>query len=247
MVRTVDYQTRNRAVLSAAINRHIKEGIPIASEGIAQDFSLSSATIRNIFAGLEKDGYLTHPYTSGGRIPTKKGYRYYVDFLLSQMELLEEEKEAIIKEYKREINRIEDALERTSEVISAVTHYASVVSLLNWQDRFFYKGISFILEEPEFQDSARIRLLIKMLEDKQHLLNALNRDFDGQIKVYIGEEIGCDEISNCALAVSIYNVKNQPLGRLAVLGPMRMDYSRIIPALGYVSAVLTQTLEEILE
>ena len=76
MVRNVDYQSRRKEVLACTINRYIKTAAPVASEDIAAEFSLSSATIRNIFADLEKEGFLTHPYTSGGRIPTQNGYRY---------------------------------------------------------------------------------------------------------------------------------------------------------------------------
>jgi transcriptional regulator of heat shock response len=245
MVRTVDYQARRRLVLEAAINKYILEAEPIASEDIASDFDLSSATIRNIFADLEESGYLTHPYTSGGRIPTDKGYRYYVDFMISQMTLLDNEKKRIAEEYKRETKRLDDVLEDTSEIISTITHYAGIVSFLEWQDRFFYKGISRILEQPEFQDSGKIRLLIKMVEDKQLLLGIINRDFTEKVKVYIGHELGCPEMENCSLVVSSYRLKEKPSGRLAVLGPVRMEYKQIIPSLEYISDVLTGVLDNI--
>jgi len=245
MVRTVDYAARRRLVLEAAINKYIGDAEPIASEDIASDFDLSSATIRNIFAELEEAGYLTHLYTSGGRIPTDKGYRYYVDFLISQMTLLDNEKERIAKEYKRKIKRLDDALEETSEVISTVTHYAGIVSFFEWQDKFFYKGISHILEQPEFQDFEKIRLLIRMIEDKQHLLEIINRDFTEKVKVYIGHELGCPEMGNCSLVVSAYRLKDRRSGRLAVLGPVRMAYRQIIPSLEYISDVLTGVLDNI--
>lgn len=245
MVRTVDYELRRRGILSATISRYIQDALPVSSEDIADEFKLSSATIRNIFAELEESGYLTHPYTSGGRLPTDRGYRYYVDFLISQMELLQDEKERITREYKKKIKRLDDALEETSEVISAITHYAGIVSLLEWQDKFFYKGISYILEQPEFQNMEKMRLLIKMIEDKQRLLSIINRDFDGKVKVYIGKETGCPEMENCSLVVSSYNSKDGPCGRLAVLGPARMQYRQIIPTLEYISDVLSDVLEDI--
>lgn len=245
MVKNVDYETRRRAVLTATINQYIEEAMPVASEDIAHDFELSSATIRNIFAELEDSGLLMHPYTSGGRIPTDKGYRYYVDFLVSQMQLLDEEKQHITKEYKKVINRLEDALEETPEIISAITHHAAIVSFLEWQDKFFYKGISYVLEQPEFHDFEKMRLLIKMLEDKQNLLEIINRDFDGKVKVYIGKELGCPEMVNCSLVVSSYRLKDKPLGRLAVLGPARMQYTHVISTLEYVSDVLTEVLGNI--
>lgn len=245
MVKTVDHESRRRAVLAATINRFIQKAIPVSSEDMAREFALSPATIRNIFMELEEAGYLTHPYTSGGRIPTNKGYRYYVDFLISQMGLLEEEKERISKEYHSEIKRLDEVLERTSEIISTVTHYAGLVSFLEWQSKFFYKGISSVLNEPEFQNLNSMRSLIRMIEDKQKLLDIINRDFTGNIKVYIGEELGYPEIENCSLVVSTCKVKDRPLGRLAVLGPKRMEYKHTIPTLEYISDVLTDLLEDI--
>lgn len=247
MVRDIDYDLRKRQVLAATINKYIKEANPVASEDIAKDFDLSSATIRNIFAQLEATGYLTHPYTSGGRIPTDKGYRYYVDFLLSEIELLDEEKECIVKEYKKKTYGLEDILDKTSELISMITHYAGIVSLLDWKNKFFYKGISFILEQPEFQDLYRIRLLLKMFEEKQLLLNIINRDFKEKVKIYIGKELECAEIENCALVISSYCIKDEPKGRIAVLGPKRLEYGHIIPVLEFVSELLTETLEKIEE
>ncbi|MDD4894162.1 MAG: DeoR family transcriptional regulator [Candidatus Omnitrophica bacterium] len=245
MVKTVDYESRRRAVLSATINRYIKNAQPVASEDIAAEFDLSPATIRNIFAELEEANYLTHPYTSGGRIPTKKGYRYYVDFLLSQVELIDEEKEQITKEYKRKMSRVEEALDKTTEIISAITHYAGISSFPESQERFFYRGISLVLNQPEFQDSQKIRLLIKVIEDKQYLLNIINRDFSDKVKVYIGEELDCPGMEGCSLVVSTYRTKGKSSGRLAVLGPMRMEYKHTIPALEYISGVLTEVMSGI--
>ncbi|MCX5700283.1 MAG: hypothetical protein NTZ63_01920 [Candidatus Omnitrophica bacterium] len=245
MLKNIDRETRKKAILTATINKHILEAEPVASEDIAEHFDLSSATIRNIFSELEDAGYLTHPYTSGGRIPTQKGYRYYVDFLLSQMQLLDEEKSQITKEYKKKTRRLEDTLEETSEVIAQTTHYAGIVSFLEWQDKIFYKGLSRILEQPEFKDAEKIRLLIKVVEDKQQLLGLINRDFTDKVKVYIGTELEYPEIKNCSLIVSSYRRKNKPQGKLAVLGPVRMEYNYIIPALEYISEVLSETMESI--
>jgi len=245
MVRTVDYESRRRAILAATINKYIQDATPVASEDIAEDFSLSPATVRSIFAELEEVNYLTHPYTSGGRIPTNKGYRYYVDFLISQTELLEQEKKQIAKEYNSKINRLEDALDKTSEIISNITHYTAIASFGEWQDRFFYKGISLILDQPEFRDYQRIRFLIKIIEDKQCLLNIINRDFTEKVKVYIGEELGYPEMQGCSLVISSYRFKDKSLGRLAVLGPMRMEYKHTIPALEYISDALTEVMNSI--
>jgi transcriptional regulator of heat shock response len=245
VVRNIDRESRKRAVLTATINKYISLACPVASEDIACDFDLSSATIRSIFAESEESGYLAHPYTSGGRIPTDKGYRYYVDFLIAQIELLDEEKQRIVKEYQHKIKRLEDILEETSEVISQITRYAGIVSFLDWHDKFFYKGISRVLEQPEFHDFDKLRLLIGILEDKQQLLDIVNRDFSEKVKVYIGSELGLPDMGNCSLVVSSFQHKNKTSGRVAVLGPARMEYRHIIPTMEYISGVLSDALAEL--
>jgi len=242
MVRIVDYIQRRNAVLAASINAYINSVTPVSSEALARDFNVSSATIRNIFAELEEEGYLTHPYTSAGRIPTDKGYRYYVDFLMSEIGLLDNEKQMIINEYKNKIERLEDILEKTSEIISTITHYAGIVSLLEWEDKFFYRGLSHIVEQPEFKNSERVRLLIKVIEEKKKILDIINRDFKETTKIYIGSEIECPEIDNCSLVVCPYRHGKKQDGRLAVLGPRRMNYNHIIPALEFISQVLNDIL-----
>jgi transcriptional regulator of heat shock response len=242
-MRTVDYNSRRKQVLNSAISRYIKNAMPVASDDIAEEFDLSSATIRNIFSELDHSGYLKHPYTSGGRVPTDRGYRYYVDFLIQQMELLDEEKQQILKECKKKIRRLDDCLENTSEVISEITHYAGIVSFLQWQDKMFYKGISRILDQPEFKEADKIRLLVRLMEDKSKLLDIINREYTGKVKVYIGSELGFPGMDNCSLVVVGFKLKNQATGRLAVLGPMRMEYDHIIPTMEYISEVLNQILE----
>ena len=244
-MRTVDYNSRRKSVLHSAINRYIKSALPVASDDIAEEFELSSATIRNIFSELDQSGYLKHPYTSGGRVPTDLGYRYYVDFLIQQIDLLDDEKQRILNDCNKKISRLDEALENTSEVISEITHYAGIVSFLEWQDKMFYKGIGRILDQPEFRDVDKIRLLVKLVEDKKRLLDIINRDFSGTVKVYIGSELGFPEMENCSLIVASYNMRNQPSGRLAVLGPMRMEYKHIISTLEYVSEVLSEVLEDL--
>ncbi len=81
----MEFQERNKRVLQAVIDSYIASGAPVGSTVLVKkyDFGVSSATLRNIMAELEELGYLTHPHTSAGRIPTDLGYRYYIDSLIS--------------------------------------------------------------------------------------------------------------------------------------------------------------------
>src|SRR3989338_1450714 len=117
MTRKNDFQIRKDLVLGIVIDRYVKIVAPVGSAFIAEEYhlDLSPATIRNILAELEEEGYLMHPHTSAGRIPTQRGYRYYVDHLIEEIQLLNEEKVLIEMEYQRQGLELEGLLEKTSE------------------------------------------------------------------------------------------------------------------------------------
>lgn len=245
MVIIVDREARNRGVLSSIIENYIKTQSAVSSDDICESFDCSSATIRNIMCELEEQGYLTHLHTSGGRVPTDKGYRCYVDMLLSQMKLLKEEKERITKEYNHQLDKLEDVLEKTSEVLSAFTHCTGIVSYLSQDNKIYYNGASFIIEHPELKHIEKIRSILRLLEEKKTLLEIINRGLEKRFNVYIGQELSCSEIAGCSLVVSTYDIENKPCGRIAVLGPRSMDYVRVIPTIEYVSELVGKALENL--
>ena len=242
--RKADYQARKDAVLGIVVNEYIKTVNPVSSGLIVQDYPLdvSSATIRNILAELEEEGYLTHPHTSAGRIPTEQGYRYYVDYLMHEIRLLEEEKYRINKEYHREVRGLEKILEKTSEVISDITQYTSIISVDGRRDKIFCRGTSFVVGYPEYQDLKKVKDILATLEEKERLLEIINRNLEQKIQIYIGHELACSDIESCSLAVSRYQFQNGLSGRIAVLGPTRMNYQRGGSALEYVSEHMKEIL-----
>src|SRR5271168_5257771 len=130
MAKQSDIQERKDRILAIVIGHYIETVSPVGSQYITEEHKLdvSPATVRNILAELEEEGYLMHPHTSAGRMPTQQGYRYYVDHLMHEIQLLEEEKKRISQEYKRYARQLEDLMEKTSQVISDLTHYTSIVS-----------------------------------------------------------------------------------------------------------------------
>ncbi len=240
VARKSDAQQRKERVLAIVVNEYIKTVTPVSSKAIVEEYlpDISSATVRNILAELEKEGYLFHPHTSAGRIPTQQGYRYYVDHLMNEIQLLEKERSRIQAEYTRQVNELEQLLDKTSEVISDVTHYTSIVSLDGENDKLYYHGMGYVVGYPEFHDFQRIRALLEMLEEKEKILELINRELDKRVKVFIGAELKCKGISDCSLIVSRYHSKRGPSGRLAVIGPTRMDYERVISTLNYLSELM---------
>lgn len=245
MVRTLDHTERKNRVLANTVSSYINAGVPVSSQELAEYFDLSPATLRHILAELEDDGYLFHPHTSSGRVPTDKGYRYYVDFLMSGNGLSEEQKGLILDDYKSPVSSLEEILEKTSDIIADLTHYTAIVSFSEWQDKVFYKGLSNIFAHAEFHNVEKLALLVRFLEEKKQILELLNRQLSQPFKVYIGTEIACPCINDvCSLVVSPYRSGKNRNGRIAVLGPRRMSYDSTASTLEFISGTLNSILEE---
>ena len=238
------YQERKENVLGMVVGQYIKTITPISSAFIAHEYhlDLSPATIRNIMAELEEEGFLTHPHTSAGRIPTQMGYRYYVDHMMHEIQLLEEEKHRIKSEYQKSVLELESILEKTSEVISDLTQYTSIISIDGVSDKIFCRGTSFVVGYSDVRELDKIRHILKALEEKERILEVINRDIENKVKIYIGHETACSAIASCSLAVATYKKANGPSGRLAVLGPTRMDYEKVVSTLEYVSDIIEELL-----
>jgi transcriptional regulator of heat shock response len=244
MTREIDHTTRKNKVLAEAVSAYIDTGEPVSSKELANKFRLSSATLRNILAELEEEGYLFHPHTSAGRIPTDRGYRYYVDFLMRQDTLSQEECGLIFNEYKRMSCSLENILEKTTELAAALTRCTAVLSYSEWEDRVFYKGLSNIFQHPDFRDYQKLAIVVRMLEEKKYLLDLINKQPEGQVKIYIGEEAHAP-INDIALIITSYHSgkKHKP-GKLAVIGPRRMSYNNAVSTLESMSDILNRVLEE---
>ena len=234
-----EIQARKDRILSITVDQYIKTVTPVSSSLIAKEFplDLSSATIRNILAELEEEGLLTHPHTSAGRIPTERGYRYYVDNLMDQIQLLEEEKRRIKEEYIRDRFELNSLLDRVSQTLSRTTQYTSIVSI-DGEDRIYCQGTNYIVEYPDYNDIQKIQNILRALDEKEALLEIINKDLQKKIDIYIGRELACRDINSCSLVVSKYETKKGPSGRIAVLGPTRMDYSRVVSAVDYITKIM---------
>ncbi|HQP10824.1 MAG TPA: hypothetical protein PKV41_05515, partial [Candidatus Omnitrophota bacterium] len=176
----------------------------------------------------------------------QNGYRYYVDHFINEIQLLEEEKARIREEYERETKEAEALLDKTSKVLSDMTQYTSIISVDGWDHKLFCGGTSFIIGYTDYQDIHRdvkkIKNILTALDHKEKLLEVINRDLQKKINILIGPEIECSDIDGCSLVVSSYASKTGPSGRIAVLGPTRMNYNRVVSALDYFSRLMEELL-----
>jgi heat-inducible transcriptional repressor len=126
---------RGQIILSAVINEHLVTGEPVGSKSVAEKFAnasgLSSATIRNVMGELEEKGLLEQPHTSAGRIPTDKGYRFFVDNLLGVLSLSNDDLHLINSKFGISELDLPDApdrlMERTSQLLSALSNNVGIV------------------------------------------------------------------------------------------------------------------------
>lgn len=124
-----ELDARKQRVLRAVIDDYIESAEPVGSRTLARkyDLGVSPATIRNEMADLEMLGYLEQLHTSSGRIPSSKGYRFYVDGLIPPKPVSDEEKARIDKWYRARVRRIEEVFQETARIISQVTRNVSLV------------------------------------------------------------------------------------------------------------------------
>ena len=124
------FDQRSRDVLLSIVKLYIETGEPVGSRTLSKCYkeNLSAATIRNIMADLEDGGYLTHPHTSAGRIPTDKGYRFYVDSILSEVRISKSDELAIrLSLLDTNMGSAVEFMERTSHLLSQISDNVGIV------------------------------------------------------------------------------------------------------------------------
>ena len=120
---------RQKLILSAIVDDYIRSAEPVGSRTISKrgDVGFSPATIRNEMSDLEELGYLEQPHTSAGRIPSHKGYRYYVDHLVKKANLSAQELQVIKTFFAEKLQEMEQVLHHTATILSQLTNYTSIV------------------------------------------------------------------------------------------------------------------------
>ncbi len=141
----MDLNERAQKVLQAVIDSYVETGLPVGSALLAKryEFSVSTATLRNIMAELEEMGFLTHPHTSAGRVPTDRGYRYYIDALISFERDTDEIREQIEQAATPQSGDLHQLMEEASQFLARLSHHTSVV-VAPEEPEGQYKHIEFV-------------------------------------------------------------------------------------------------------
>lgn len=333
---------RKKKVLQAIVEEYINTAEPVSSNALISKYGLecSSATIRNEMADLEKRGLLDKMHTSSGRVPSAKGYRYYVDELLKDDNISLEEVKYISDKLETKVNEIEDLTKITASTISEITHYTTVtigpkaaeqiikeikfvllgsrmllavimtdagmvketiikfdeditekqVETVNYMfnnklknepietinsplEEYLYKemkemigvikpiitqikrvlfeeneihlqGARRELDLPEFNSLQVAKNFMNILDEKELIADMLNSGFAEDINVYIGGEDEKEQLKDFSVVTFKHKIGNKDMGTIGIIGPKRMDYSKVISVMKYISKKLNEENKE---
>lgn len=233
-------------ILKAIIKEHSQTGLPVGSEILEKKYKLgvSPATIRNEMVELARKGYLKKTYFSSGRIPSAKGFRFYINNLMKEKELSTTDEVS----YKNSIWDEKDERHRlfyqSAKVLSQKTGLLSL--LMTNQGDLYYSGIANLLTLPEFLDFNISRHLFSRLEEVtfwERILDEFEK-IENDLRCMLGEEDFHDpSLDSCA---SIWGeFEGQKIkGMIGVVGSKRMPYDSIIPQVRYFSNLIEEILKE---
>ncbi|MDW0117400.1 heat-inducible transcriptional repressor HrcA [Sporosarcina thermotolerans] len=334
---------RQLLILQLTVNDFIESAQPVGSRQLSKkpEAPFSPATIRNEMADLEDLGYLEKTHTSSGRIPSEKGYRFYVDHLLTPEKLTVEDSVQIRSVFQNSVVETEELIRNSAKIISELTNYTSIllgpdtlmhsvkkfsivpldetkavaiivtdnghvenrifdvpkgmvasdiekmVNILNErlvgtplsllqnklareakivfeqhvhhagdlfasfqramtikpEERLYFGGKMNMMKQPEFNDLQKMKMLFEFMENGTTAFNFFRDDTKG-IHVRIGSENELDAMEDCSVITANYSAGPNMSGSIAIIGPKRMDYGRVITMLDILSGNLSQALEK---
>src|SRR3990167_8369490 len=236
---------RQNTLLDFIIREYVKTAKPIPSALVCKKSKLkvSPATIRNEMNYLEENGYLEQRHTSGGRVPTDKAYRYYVNKLLnhpSQLEVNQENK----KDITRALFKAGPDSRAINKAIARVLSEQSgnlVITGIAEEAEFFKQGLVSLSRHPEFQKVDSLFQLTSFFEGFDLMFQLIEREFmrilgvpDGiQIQILIGHENPFCQIKGETIMCTKYLLPGDVVGSLTLIGPKRMDYEKNIALIKY--------------
>jgi heat-inducible transcriptional repressor len=216
---------RQQKILKAIVEQYAEVASPVGSSLLAKVFNVSSATIRSEMAELERHNFIAQPHTSAGRIPTDKGYRFYVNNIAEN----EPETAAERRAEKALANRVtsggvsEHVIKNAVDTLVELTHNLGLATI---GDQLYMSGLSNLFGQPEFMNSGQVREVASLLDNLEPwLYEAAPNE---PLSVYIGQENPIGRSAGCSLIVSRFRSKYSDRSYIGVLGPTRQSYRDVM-------------------
>lgn len=229
---------RQKQILSAVVEQYAEVASPVGSSLLAKLFNVSSATIRAEMAQLEEMGYITQPHTSAGRIPTDKGYRFYVNNLSEGNGTSGERRaEKALTARVQGGGVPERTIRNTVDTLVELTHNLGLATI---GDQLYMSGLSNLFGQPEFMNAGQVQEVARLLDNLEPWLYeaALNEP----LNVYIGTENPIGRGAGCSLIVSKFRSPYSDKSYIGVLGPTRQSYRDVMQLVRRAGETLEETL-----
>jgi transcriptional regulator of heat shock response len=237
---------RQELILGLVVDSYLGSAKPVASREIAgrADVEWGASTVRAEMAALEATGYLTHPHTSAGRVPTDAGYRRYVDALVESG--APEAGAEVDLELSRLRREIDEAMRETTTVLAQVTDLMALATAPPLGGTLYTHGAARLLSAEHFSDLPRIDRLMTALEGRADVLGMLRSTLaERSVFFWIGGENPQPELRSVSVVGANYGLGRRNLGSVGVVGPLRMDYATAIASVQGAARELSRYFETV--
>ncbi len=236
----IDLAPRQIQILRAIIEEFIETAQPVGSDTVDKKYNIgvSPATIRNEMVYLSKQDYLYKIHTSGGRIPTPKAFRLYVNELMREQELSVADEVSAKEKIWESRNQLDRLLKASTKVLASRAQAIGVA--MTDESRMFHSGYSNLLDMPEFYDINVMKRVLSVIEQSR-LMNEIftkGESYD-KIQIVYGKELGEKELEPIGIMFVSINAMGHDC-RLGVLGSERFNYPYLVPMMKYFKSLIEE-------
>lgn len=232
---------RQQKILNAIVEQYAEVASPVGSSLLAKVFNVSSATIRAEMAELERHGYIMQPHTSAGRVPSDKGYRFYVNSLSEQPSvhnsLSERRGEKALAVRVQNAGAPERMIRNAVDTLVELTHNLGIATIGN---QLYMSGLSNLFGQPEFMNGVQVPQVAQLLDNLEPWLREAAPN--EPLSVYIGQENPIGRSAGCTLIISRFRSPFSDRSYIGTLGPTRQSYRDVMTLVSRAG----QELEEVL-
>lgn len=228
---------RQQQLLQTIVETYAQTAEPVGSFQVAKVLMYSPATIRAEMAEVERQGLITHPHTSAGRIPTDKGYRFYVNNLQNNSPSARDA--SALRRRVTDISKADEAVRQTADILARRTGNLAIATLPSGLYRF---GFSYFLNHPEFTGHPAALSAMMLLDELEDWTREVTGSWDQRVQVFIGSENPIGRSSNTSAVISRFASPFSDASYIGLIGPTRQDYPRVISLVDYAGRMLEESL-----
>lgn len=228
---------RQQNILAAIVEQYAEVASPVGSNLMAKLFNVSSATIRAEMAELERQGFIMQPHTSAGRVPTDKGYRFYVNNLSEDKSQILPDRTSHALSARAQSGVPERAIRNTVDTLVELTHNLGIATI---GDQLYISGLSNLFGQPEFINGEQVQQVARLLDNLEPWLKEAAPN--EPLNVYIGRENPIGRSAQCSLIISKFRSPYSDQSYIGVLGPTRQQYRDVMRLVEHAGKTLEERL-----